>query len=134
MYLVDTNIFIDFSRGKLPNVYSLFKQEDPSMFKVSAVTVAELYLGAYKSDCTNQNILKIEKTLAPFEVIPFDSNCAMNYAIVRSELEKRGKVIGGNDMMIAATALTHNLTLMTQNYKEFFRVRHLRVETYHDPN
>ncbi len=64
---------------------------------------------------------------APFTSLPFDDSCVDAYGRIRSELEKAGTPIGPNDLMIAAVALTHNLTLVTHNTREFQRVAHLSL-------
>jgi tRNA(fMet)-specific endonuclease VapC len=66
------------------------------------------------------------------DVRPFDRQAALFYGSVRSSLEKRGEVIGGNDLLIAAHALSLNWTLVTNNEKEFRRVEGLRVENWVD--
>jgi len=62
--------------------------------------------------------------------LPFDDACAERYGIIRSELESAGTPIGPNDLMIAATALAHGATLVTNNVKEFSRVAGLRLEDW----
>ena len=62
--------------------------------------------------------------------LPFDDDCAAQHALVRLELKRRGAPIGSNDLMIAATALAHNLTLITHNVKEFSRVPGLLFEDW----
>ena len=66
----------------------------------------------------------------PYRSLAFDSTCVPNYARIRDELERAGQVIGGNDLLIAAIALTHDLTLVTHNSGEFNRVSGLRVEDW----
>jgi tRNA(fMet)-specific endonuclease VapC len=67
---------------------------------------------------------------AEWHVVPFDRACAEHYARLRADLEQRGCVIGDRDMMIAATALAHNLVLLTDNAAEFARIPGLRIETW----
>ena len=64
------------------------------------------------------------------EVLPFDKDAAMAYGDVRSDLEKRGLIIGGNDLFIAAHALSLNMTLVTNNQREFSRVKGLTIENW----
>ena len=64
------------------------------------------------------------------EVLPFDKDAAMAYGDVRADLEKRGLVIGGNDLFIAAHALSLNMTLVTNNQREFSRVKGLKIENW----
>ena len=105
MYLVDTNIFVDFLRGRMPHGYDIMRASDPRLFKVPAIVEAELLVGAEKSRDPERARFAIESLLLPFEVVPFCSKCARHYGRVRSYLEREGKLIGPNDLLIAATAL-----------------------------
>ena len=66
----------------------------------------------------------------PFQSLPFDSACVPEYARIREHLESQGSSIGANDLLIAAIALTHGLTVITNNTDEFKRVPGLRVEDW----
>ena len=70
--------------------------------------------------------------MLPFEVLPFDSKCAHIYARIRGELEMTGKVIGPNDLLIAATALANSAVLVTNNVDEFKRVPGLSIESWYE--
>jgi tRNA(fMet)-specific endonuclease VapC len=74
-------------------------------------------------------VARIERTLAPFRSLPFDDAAARRYAEIRDALESRGEVIGPNDLLIAAIALTHGLILVTNN-REFNRVPGLNSEDW----
>lgn len=89
---------------------------------------AELYHGARKYGNPEKRKAILDGFLAPFSSLPFDSSCVSEYARIRHHLEQRGELIGGNDLMIAAIALTNNLTLVTSNLDEFRRVPGLTVE------
>jgi tRNA(fMet)-specific endonuclease VapC len=69
--------------------------------------------------------------LAPYVSVPFDDAAALNYGKLRADLEAIGTPIGGNDMLIAAIALSNNLTLVTHNCQEFERVSGLKVQDWH---
>ncbi|WP_139651941.1 type II toxin-antitoxin system VapC family toxin [Raoultibacter phocaeensis] len=130
MLFLDTCVCIEFLRGTMPNVFKALKAHDPQEIALPAVVEAELRCGALKSAKPQENLLKVELFLAPFKSIPFDSPCAEEYGIIRAELEKDGRVIGPNDLMIAATTRAHLATLVTDNVKEFERVRGLAVESW----
>lgn len=130
MYLLDTNTCIDFLRGKLPYGYELFQKSDPRLFKISTIVEAELHLGVAKSMAPQKNRQLVERFLLPFEAIPFCSQCARTYAMIRADLEQKGQVIGPNDLLIAATALTHDAILVTNNCNEFKRVPGLEIESW----
>lgn len=130
MHMIDSNIFINFLRGKNPDMYKLLQKSDASFFKVPSVVKAELLVGAEKSINPARNRLQVEALLLPFEIIPFDDACVSHYAYIRSYLEKKGQSIGANDYLIAACVLAHGATLITDNVKEFKRIPGLTVEVW----
>lgn len=134
MYLLDTNILIEFLRGRLQYAYDNFVMLSPKQFGLPAVVEAELLLGVEKSSEKRRadNRLKAEKLIQAFDIVPFDDKCAREYALVRAYLEARGCVIGPNDMLIAATALANQAVLVTNNDREFARVPGLQVECWQD--
>ncbi len=132
MYLFDTNILIDISRHKLDSAYEMLMKSDSSLFKVPAIVQAELLVGAEKSNQPEEERFKVESLLLPFEIVPFDEKCAVQYAKVRANLERRGLSIGANDYMIAATALAHSAVLVTNNVDEFKRVPGLSIECWEE--
>jgi len=126
-FFLDTNICIYFLKGISTNINFKLKQTNPNNIKIPSVVKAELLFGAAKSNREKQNTELINKFLLPLEIIPFDSSAAGIYAIVRSSLEKKGKVIGPNDLMIASIVMANNGTLVTNNLKEFKRIGKLKV-------
>lgn len=130
MYLLDANILIDISRHKLRYAYDMLMLNDASLFKVPAIVKAELLLGAEKSKNPEEERLKVESLLLPFDIVPFDETCAVQYARIRAHLERKGQTIGGNDYLIAATALAHSAVLVTNNVNEFKRVPGLSIESW----
>lgn len=77
-----------------------------------------------------ENRLLVERFLAPFACVSFDSRCSVEYARIRTHLELGGQKIGPNDLMIAATALANGATLVTMNTREFKRVPGLTLECW----
>ena len=127
MYVFDTNIIIEFLRGRLPMGLELLGNTDCRLIKVPAIVEAELLIGALKSQNPENSRLAVESLLCNYEVLPFDSACTRIYARVRADLEAAGQVIGPNDLIIAATALAHDAILATNNVSEFQRVPNLRI-------
>ncbi len=75
----------------------------------------------------------ISAFLAPLQLADFDEESAVEYSIIRAELEQRGTPIGPNELLIAAIARRNDHVLVTRNDHDFLRVRGLRVETWSDP-
>jgi hypothetical protein len=80
-----------------------------------------------------RNLDAVETFCDPFRSVAFDDDCAGEYGAIRAELEALGQPIGPNDLMIAATARAHSVTVVTANLREFGRVVALRVEDWEGP-
>lgn len=107
-----------------------FRTHSRDEISVSSVTKAELVYGVYKSRRVAENLRRIQTFLAPLQSYAFDDACVDHYGRIRVELQRQGRPIGGNDLLIAAIALTHSLTLVTANTREFSRVIGLRIENW----
>jgi tRNA(fMet)-specific endonuclease VapC len=129
-FLLDTNIVIFVLKDRVGKAASRLKQEAANDVAICAVVEAELYHGATKYGAPERRRAALEGFLAPYRSLAFDSSCVPHYARIRDELERASHVIGGNDLMIAAIALTHGLTLVTHNCGEFERVPGLQVEDW----
>ena len=132
MFYLDSCTCIDFLRGNAQEAYKVMRASDPRLFGIPAVVEAELRAGVEKSKKSQENLLLLERFLLPFEIVPFDSNCAREYATICSYLERVGAPIEPNDLLVAATARSHNATLVTNNIREFKRVPGLRLESWCD--
>ena len=131
-YLIDTNILIYLMNSKSLKLQNKFTKKDVEQFCVSSVTVAELIYGAKKSANVDKNLSAAIKILAPFTILDFSGLDAFEYGDIRSYLEKKGTIIGGNDLLIASQARRQNLIVVTANEKEFKRVPELKVENWAD--
>ena len=129
-YLLDTNTCIYFLNRASQNIIIQMKKLSPSDIRLSSITVAELFFGAEKSKAKKKNRIIVEEFVSNFEVIPFDERCCQTYAMMRASLEKSGSLVGPMDLLIAAITLEHNLILVTNNIKEFRRIKSLRVENW----
>jgi len=103
---------------------------EPGEVAVSAIVRAELVFGARKSRQVAANLRLIDAFCEPFTCLPFDKHTADIYGQLRADLEREGRPIGPNDLLIAATALAHSLTLVTHNVSEFARVPGLAIEDW----
>ncbi|MEE4272126.1 MAG: type II toxin-antitoxin system VapC family toxin [Thermoanaerobaculales bacterium] len=129
-YLLDTNACIRLLNGSSAGVVERLEGCDPSEVAMSAVVRAELVFGARKSTHVAENLRLVDALFEPFVCLPFDDRAADAYGSVRADLERAGRPIGPNDLLIAATALAHDLTLVTHNMSEFGRVPGLRVDDW----
>ena len=129
-YLLDTNICIYLIKRKPPEVLQRFRQLQPGSVFISSVTTSELYYGAQKSQRVQTNLEALNNFLLPFRIVDYDESASFLYGELRADLEKRGQPIGPLDMMIAAHALSLDMPLVTNNTKEFERVRGLKLENW----
>lgn len=129
-YMLDTNICIYTIKKKPEEVFRRLQQHDPSEVCISAVTYAELMHGVEKSKAVEKNRLALTLLLANIEILDFDSLAAESYGKIRADLEKAGTPIGPLDMMIAGHAQSLGYTVVTNNTKEFDRVKSLKVENW----
>jgi tRNA(fMet)-specific endonuclease VapC len=124
---LDTNICIYYLRGDIPEVKNRFLSTKPGHIMIPSIVQAELLTGAMKSQNRDHNLAAIRSFLAPLTIVPFDNKGAEYYAKIRSDLELQGRGIGPNDIIIAATVLSHGGTLVTNNTGEFKRVPGLKL-------
>jgi tRNA(fMet)-specific endonuclease VapC len=129
-FCIDTNTCIDAMKGTWPEMAKRFRQHVPEDIGVPSMVRAELLLGAMKSRNSGRTSELVEAFLAPFALLPFDRAATWHYADIRHQLEVVGKTIGPNDLVIAATARSRNLTLITHNCREFARVPGLATEDW----
>lgn len=130
MYLLDTNISIYFMKNVYPQLTQKLLSHNPSELLISSITVSELEYGAAKSHWGDRTREKMAMFLAPFTIIPFDTNDAVAAGKIRAYLEQQGIVIGAYDMQIAAQGLSRHLTVVTHNTKEFNRIPDLKLENW----
>ena len=100
MYLLDTNICIFLKNRKSPQVLKKLKKHIYTGIYISSITVAELQFGVYNSDYVEKNKILLLQFLAPFYILNFDDNDAEQFGKIRSELKKRGKIIGSYSQLL----------------------------------
>ncbi len=129
-YMLDTNICIYLIKHKPEKVFKKLEKIDPNEVCISSVTYAELSYGVEKSVQKERNRLALSLLLSNIDIVSFDDVAADEYGIIRSDLEKKGTPIGPLDTMIAVHAKALGYTLVTNNVKEFSRVKGLIVENW----
>jgi tRNA(fMet)-specific endonuclease VapC len=128
-FMLDTNICIYIINRRPPNVAQIFAQQDLNDICISSIVLFELCYGASKSRSPSSRTT-LEQFLTPIPVIDFDAKSADRCGQLRTDLERTGKIIGPYDLQIAAHALTLNATLVTNNLKEFKKVKGLKLENW----
>jgi tRNA(fMet)-specific endonuclease VapC len=127
--MLDTNICIFVMTGRAFASATRFEAEAAHLC-ISSVTLAELFYGVEKSAARARNQQALAAFVARLEVLDFDPAAAEVYGLLRAQLEKAGNVIGPYDLMIAAHAVSRNVTVVTNNRREFDRVDGLPVEDW----
>ncbi|MBW1983016.1 MAG: type II toxin-antitoxin system VapC family toxin [Deltaproteobacteria bacterium] len=129
-YLLDTNICIYIHRQKPREVLARFQRLKPGDAAISVITWGELLYGAEKSQQRKKALQLLEEFKSVIPVMPLPENAGKTYGAIRASLESRGRLIGNNDLWIAAHAKAASLTLVTNNEREFQRVRGLMVQNW----
>lgn len=130
MYMLDTNICIFAIKKRPVTILANLQTHKPSDICISSITYAELCHGVEKSQARDRNRLALTMFLSNISIIPFDESVAMEYGRVRAALEKNGTPIGPLDTQIAAHAKSLGMTLVTNNTREFERVKGLMIEDW----
>lgn len=129
-FLLDSNTCIQFLNDSHAAVKRQFLAHHPSDLALCSVVKAELLYGAYRSARVAANLQRLQTFFAPMRCLPFDDACVHTYGQLRAVLAAKRVAIGANDMLIAAVGLTHRLTVVTHNTREFTRVDGLTVEDW----
>ena len=131
-YLLDSNVCVDYLTGRYPSVTTQIQSVLPEELCLSSIVVAELRYGADKSARSRRNHRLLDVLIDEIPCRDFDSKAASIYGRVRVALERQGQPIGPNDMLIAAHALSLGLVLVSDNVREFKRVRGLSLENWRE--
>lgn len=132
-YMLDTNIVIYVIKRRPLEILEVFNAHAGRMC-ISSITLAELLHGVEKSSMIARNLRYVEDFVSRLEVLPYDTTAASHYGDIRAVLEKKGTVIGINDIHIAAHARGEGLILVSNNLREFERVEGLRLENWIQAN
>lgn len=129
-YLFDTDAISELLRSRPAAVYVEWLRAVPREDQfTSAVVLGELYRGAFRSPARERHLANIRKRVLPaVTVLPYDAAVAEVYGVLSAELEKAGRTLADADIQIAATAVYHNLELVTGNLRHFVRIPQLQCE------
>jgi len=128
--MLDTNICIDIIRERPRSVLDRFKDHAVGDIGISVVTLAELEYGASASSRPARNREALDQFVFPLEIAAFERQATAEYGRLRAALEKKGRMIGSMDLLIAAHAVSLDVRLVTHNSREFGRVPGLKIEDW----
>jgi len=129
-YLLDTNICIYLIKKRPSKVLERFRHHSPQDVAISTVTLFELQYGVEKSQYRQRSEDALAKFLLPLNLIDLDRSSAVEAATIRAQLEKEGMPIGAYDLLIAGLARSLDMTLVTNNTREFERIAGLHLENW----
>jgi tRNA(fMet)-specific endonuclease VapC len=128
-YLLDTNIVSDLIRNPQGRVTSRIGEVGEAQVATSIIVAAELRFGAAKKGSPRLSA-QVEAVLGAMDVLPLEEPADRAYGLLRARMEKKGQVVGGNDLLIAAQAISLGFTLVTANEREFAKLDDLRCENW----
>lgn len=129
-YLLDTNICIYIAKQHPASVLKKFNHLMVGEVGMSVITYGELFYGAFKSQQMQKNLLKLTELEGLIPALPLASNVGENYGKIRAQLAVQGQPVGNNDLWIAAHAVTLDVTLVSNNLKEFSKISALKLENW----
>ena len=129
-YYLDTNTIIYSIKGTYPNIVEHFKMTPKESIVIPQIVIAEIEYGAQKSSNYEKTIKKYNDFTCNFDVAYFDKKAAEAYGVIRSQLEREGKLIGPNDLIIASIVVANKGVLVTHNVNEFERIKDIQVEDW----
>jgi tRNA(fMet)-specific endonuclease VapC len=130
LYMLDTDICIYIAKQSNPNVMARFGRYSLGDLGISVVGYGELRVGTEKSSRSADGLKALDIFIQIVPVLPIDPEVGETYARIRADLERRGKMIGNNDLWIASHCLQLGLTLVTNNEREFSRIPNLPIENW----
>jgi tRNA(fMet)-specific endonuclease VapC len=128
-YMLDTNIVIYVIKRRPMEVLEVFNQHTGQMC-ISSITLAELFHGVEKSSRPEHNWRQVEDFTSRLDILEYGYKAAAHYGDIRADLEREGNTIGVNDLHISGHARSEGLTLVSNNLREFDRVKGLRMENW----
>ena len=129
-YLLDTDVFSLMVKGQDAAINTRLQTLAKGEAMVSVITAGEFFYGVAHAPVSALRDQRAQRLLDFFGLLPLDAEVAARYGTVRAELRRAGTPIGPNDLWLAAQALTHGLTMVTRNTREFQRVKSLKVENW----
>ena len=129
-FMLDTNICVHLIRHRPQRLINRFDRVPVGDIGISVITLAELEYGAAKSSRPERNQMALQEFISPLEIAAFGQDETAAYGRIREFLEKKGRLIGSMDLLIAAHAVSLEVDLITNNQSEFKRVPGLRTANW----
>ena len=129
-YMLDTDICIFITRKSEPSLLERIESVPLEQQCISVVTLAELLYGVQVSSKKKANQEVIDLFAQHIEVLEWTPDAAKHYAEIRADLKKKGQQLGSNDLLIAAHARSIGAVIVTNNVKDFGRVKGLKLENW----
>ncbi|MGB2552226.1 type II toxin-antitoxin system VapC family toxin [Campylobacter sp. MOP51] len=133
MFLLDTNIcsyLISQTEPYFKKILDNLLKQDRSKVFISSLSVAEMLYGVENSTYKEQNLALVKEFISHFNIVDFNYECAKIYAKVRKQAKDKNRKVGEIDMQIASIAIANNLTLVTNNEKDFNYIDFLTIENW----
>ena len=129
-YLLDTNICIYLSKRNHPGLRAKLARIPVNDAGISVVTYGELVYGAHKSKRSRENLQTIAEFIEAFQPLPIPVAAGQAYGRIKEDLRAKGQIIGENDLWIASHALAEDYILVTNNLREFKRIKGLKLKNW----
>lgn len=129
-FALDTDTCIHALNGRHPDLVAKIDRQRAGRIVVSPIVIGELRYGIARSRRAADATARLDALLQVVRSVPLDEDAAAHYGAIRAGLEAKGKVIGNNDLWIAAQARAAGLVLVSHNTREFARVPGLKLEDW----
>lgn len=129
-YLLDTDIIIYWLTNRYPRIQQKIEKVGEDQIFVSSITIAELYFGAYNSSRIAENCELIDELILEMCIVSFNEKTGAVFGQIKADLKNKGEIINDSDLFIAATAISRDLTLVTNNEQHFRRIDKLGLENW----
>ena len=128
-WLFDTDTVIYYLNG-MERVVTRFEATRPGSRHITLITLGELYFGIYRSEQIDKNLRRYRQLFRTLKLVPFTPAVSEHFGTIKAHLADRGEMIGDHDIWIAAHALVHGATLLTNNVRDFRRIPELRIQNW----
>lgn len=129
-YLIDTDIIIYWLNDTYSQINKKIEKIEDDCIFISAITVAELYYGAYNSLRIRNNLNLINELISEINILNFNKKSGKQFGEIKAYLKSKGKIVNDSDIFIAASAISNNMILVTNNEKHFRKIKNLNIQNW----